>query len=85
MVDVVPQLPIDADVMPALANAATRTELGAMVSAMLRARAASDARIALMQAIGELKVTAHRNGLTGIVLDEELRYFATEERQGGIR
>ena len=85
MVDVVPQLPIDADVMPALANAATRTELGAMVSAMLRARAASDARIALMQAIGELKVTAHRNGLTEIVLDEELRYFATEERQGGIR
>lgn len=85
MVDVVPQLPIDADVMPALANAATRTELGAVVSAMLRARAASDARIALMQAIGELKVTAHRNGLTEIVLDEELRYFATEERQGGIR
>ena len=85
MVDVPPQLPIDADVMPALANAATRTELGAMVSAMLRARAASDARIALMQAIGELKVTAHRNGLTEIVLDEELRYFATEERQGGIR
>lgn len=85
MVDVAPHLPIDADVAPALADAATRTELGAMVSAILRARVASDPRMALMQAIGELKVTAHRNGLTEVVLDEELRYFATEERQGGIR
>ncbi len=85
MADITPQLPIDVDVVPALADAATRNELGAMVSAMLRARAASDPRMTLMQAIGELKVTAHRNGLTEVVLDEELRYFATEERQGGIR
>ena len=85
MVEVLPQLPIDADVVPTLADDAIRAELGAMVSAMLRARTASDPRTALMQAIGELKVTAYRNGLTEIVLDEELRCFATEERQGGIR
>ncbi len=40
---------------------------------------------ALMDAIGRLKVIAHRNGLTDAVLDEELRYSAQEEREGGIR
>ena len=81
MVDV----PIDADVASALQDEAARAELGTMVSAMLRARLASDSRSALMQAIGQLKVIAHRNGLTEAVLDEEMRYLASEERQGGIR
>lgn len=39
----------------------------------------------LMAAIGRLKVVAYRNGLTDAVLDEELRYSAQEEREGGIR
>lgn len=38
-----------------------------------------------MAAIGRLKVVAYRNGLTDAVLDEELRYSAQEEREGGIR
>lgn len=78
-------IPVDADVAPVLGDDATRAGLGALISAMLRARQAADPRTALMQAIGELKVTSHRNGLTDAVLEEELRAFATEERLGGIR
>ena len=78
-------LPVDADVAPALDDGATRVALGALVSAMLRGRQAAEPRMALMDAIGALKVMAHRNGLTDVVLDEELRYRAQEEWQGGVR
>ena len=85
MADLQPRLPIDADVATALDDGATRAVLGAFVSAMLRGRHPAEPRAALMDAIGALKVTAHRNGLTDLVLNEELRYRALEERQGGIR
>ena len=43
------------------------------------------ARTALLEAIGALKVVAARNGLTDALIEEELRYMAAEERQGGIK
>ncbi len=65
-------------------GAAAKKQPAAAIPAIQQALP-SEARAALMTAIGELKVTAYRNGLTDTVLDEELRYRAYEERQGGIR
>ena len=84
MAELVP-LPIDADVAASLADQDSRRFAGGLVSAMLRAGRASDPRAALLTAIGQIKVAAHRNGLTDALLDDELRHNAAALRRVAIR
>ena len=84
MTELVP-VPIDADVAAALQDDTVRAMTGALVSTLLRARLATDPAGTLMLAIGRLKTSAHRNGLTDTLLKDELRHSATALRQGTLR
>lgn len=70
--------------VPLPAPAPTPSPVLAPASSPVAAPASSPAAD-FMAAVGRLKVVAYRNGLTDAVLDEELRYSAQEEREGGIR
>lgn len=85
MAELIP-LPIDADVAAVLASdQATRLISGALVSGLVRATQADGAPNVLMAAIGQVKITAHRNGLTDALLDDELRHDAAQQRQSAVR
>ena len=83
MTEMVP-LPIDSDVAVALQDDAVCAMTGALVSTLLRARLATDPAGTLMLAIGQLKTSAHRNGLTDALLEDDLRHSAAALRQGTL-
>ncbi len=76
-------LPIAADLVDTLGSDALRERLGYLASVLLRAEltSAQDADLALMEAIGRLKVHAHMHGLTDALLAEELLAFNAEWRE----
>ena len=79
-------LTFDADVAAVLAaDQAARLAAGTLISGLVRATQADGAPAVLMAAIGQVKITAHRNGLTDALLDDELRHDATQQRQRAIR
>jgi len=69
-------IPVGADVVPALEDAATRARIGRLVSRMLRPPSVED----LAATIAALKAEAHRRGLTDEIVDEELTAYNAERR-----
>ena len=76
-------LPIDRDLAEPLQSSAAREQLGQVASSFMRAQlqAGAGAEGALLDAIGRLKVHAHRNGLTESLLMEELLAYNLEGRE----